>query len=189
MFIDLSLPIADRITKAIRMSTTRSYLQARISMTTRHGNTTRVQRPSSDSPSLTSVGFLIHLAQMRLRGGVVAAIEGSGLHPGHLAVIGALNDRGGMSQRRLGDITQIEKSSMVLFLDMLEAGGWVRRARDPGDRRAHIVALTEEGARKFAGLGPRLKAMQDRFLAPLTQAEHETLVALLMRLAADPPES
>jgi DNA-binding MarR family transcriptional regulator len=157
-------------------------------MTTRPG-AARVQRPSSDSPSLTSVGFLIHLAQARLREGVVAAIEGSGLHPGHLAVLGALNDRGSMSQRRLGDITQIEKSSIVLFLDALEAGGWVRRAPDPDDRRAHIVALTEDGARKFAGLGLRLKEMQDRFLAPLGQAERETLVALLMRLSADPPAS
>ncbi len=156
-------------------------------MTTRPGNAARVQRPSSDSPSLSSVGFLIHLAQARLREGVIATIEGSGLHPGHLAVLGALSDRGSMSQRRLGDITHIEKSSIMLFLDTLEAGGWLRRARDPDDRRAHIVSLTEDGARKFAGLGLRLQEMQDRFLAPLTEAERETLVALLVRLSGDPP--
>jgi DNA-binding MarR family transcriptional regulator len=146
----------------------------------------RVQRPSSDSPSLTSVGFLMHLAQARLRDGVVAAIAGSGLHPGHLAILGALNDRGSMSQRRLGDLTHIEKSSMVLFVDALEAGGWVRRVRDPKDRRAHKVALTAQGSRKFVELGLRLKGMQDDFLAPLTEKERETLVALLVRLTTDP---
>src|SRR3954453_18661042 len=103
-------------------------------------------RPSRDSPSLTSIGFLLHLALRQLGERIARALEGSGLHPGHMGVLGALTDRGGMSQRRLCDVTLIEKSSMVLFLDALEAGGWVRRVRDPGDRRAHLVEMSEEGA-------------------------------------------
>jgi DNA-binding MarR family transcriptional regulator len=125
----------------------------------------------------------MHLCQTRLREGVVEAIAGSGLHPGHLAVLGALADRGGMSQRRLGEVSQIEKSSMVLFLDALEAGGWVRRTPDPADRRAHLVHLTPEGAARFAGLGLKLKAAQDAFLAPLSEEEQTQLANLLTRLA------
>jgi DNA-binding MarR family transcriptional regulator len=143
-----------------------------------------VGRPSSDSPSLTSVGFLLHLCQTRLRALVVAAIDGSGLHPGQLAVLGALADRGSMSQRRLGDITRIEKSSIVLFVDALEADGWVRRLPDPEDRRAHRVSLTDEGARKFTALGLQLGEMQEQFLAPLDESERQVLIALLMRLSA-----
>jgi DNA-binding MarR family transcriptional regulator len=129
------------------------------------------------------MGFLLHLAQSRLRDAVIEAIEGSGLHPGQLAVLGALADRDGMSQRRLGELIQIEKSSMVLFLDALEAGGWVHRDCDPQDRRAHIVQLTPEGARRFAELGPRLLAAQNRFLVPLTGEEVASLSGMLKRLA------
>jgi MarR family transcriptional regulator, lower aerobic nicotinate degradation pathway regulator len=129
------------------------------------------------------MGFLLHLAQARLRDGVIEAIEGSGLHPGQLAVLGALSDRGGMSQRRLGEMTQIEKSSMVLFLDALETGGWILRKSDPQDRRAHVVELTPEGARKFAQLGPRLLAAQNRFLEPLSKQEIASLTEMLKRLA------
>src|SRR4051812_44123446 len=139
-------------------------------------------RPSRDSPSLTSLGFLLHLALRQLGENIARALEGSGLHPGHMGVLGALTDRGGMSQRRLCDITQIEKSSMVLFLDSLEAGGWVRRVRDPEDRRAHIVEISEEGAARFAKLGVSMKAIQDDFLAPLTHDEREHLVDLLIRV-------
>jgi DNA-binding MarR family transcriptional regulator len=139
-------------------------------------------RPSRDSPSLTSVGFLLHLAMRKISDGVVRALEGSGLHPGHLAVLGALSDRGGMSQRRLGEITLIEKSSMVLFIDTLEAGGWVRRVRDPLDRRAHIVEMTEQGAARFATLGGRMKAVQDAFLTPLDETDRARLIDLLVRL-------
>jgi DNA-binding MarR family transcriptional regulator len=143
----------------------------------------RTDRPSRESPSLTSVGFLLHLAQSRLYQGVAEAIAGSGLHGGQLAVLGALADKGAMSQRRLGEVAQIEKSSLVLFLDALEAGGWVKRVVDPHDRRAHCVRLTAKGAAKFRKLGPSLKAVQDRFLMPLTAAERVQLVDLLQRLA------
>jgi DNA-binding MarR family transcriptional regulator len=143
----------------------------------------RTDRPSRESPSLTSIGFLLHLARSRLGEGVFQAIEGSGLHPGHLGVLGALMDRGAMSQRRLSELTQIEKSSMVLFLDALEAGGWVRRAPDPADRRAHLVELTPEGLTKFTALGEKLQAAQDAFLAPLSPEEQTVFAGLLARLA------
>lgn len=146
----------------------------------------RTDRPSRQSPSLTSVGFLLHLAQHRLYEGVKQAIAGSGLHGGQLAVLGALADKGEMSQRQLGEVAHIEKSSLVLFLDDLEAGGWVKRCDNPFDRRSHLVRLTEKGAAKFRKLGPSLKKVQDRFLAPLAPAEREQLVDLLQLLAAGP---
>lgn len=92
-----------------------------------------------------------------------------------------------MNQRRLGELTLIDKSSMVLFLDGLEQGGWIRRIRDPGDRRAHIVEITDKGAARFAALGAKLKAVQDRFLEPLNEAEREQLTGPLRRLGAAPP--
>lgn len=142
----------------------------------------RTERPSRETPSLTSVGFLLHLAQSRLYKGVTEAISGSGLHGGQLAVLGALADKGAMSQRQLGEVAQIEKSSLVLFLDDLEAGGWVKRDDNPFDRRSHCVRLTAKGAAKFRTLGPSLKKVQDQFLAPLTPAERVQLVELLQRL-------
>ncbi len=146
------------------------------------------QPPKGKSDSLSSMGFLLHRAQARLRAGVVEAIEGSGLHSAQLAVLGALSDRGGMSQKRLGELAQIEKSSMVLLIDALEENGWVRRERDPNDRRAHMVQLTADGARRFAKLGPRLWNAQQTFLKPLSAGEVATLRELLTRLGGDVEE-
>lgn len=147
------------------------------------------EQPGNRSSSVTSIGFLLHLAQSRLRDAVVEAIAGSGLHPGQLAVLGVLSDRGGMSQRRLGELTRIEKSSMVLYLDGLETAGWVRRRGDPEDRRAHIVQLTKRGAQDFAKLGLRLYRAQQSFLAPLSGAEVAAFTGMLTRLGAAPTES
>ena len=114
---------------------------------------------------------------------MVAAIAGSGLHPGHLAILGVLTDKGPLSQRQLGAESQIEKSSLVLFLDLLEGEGWLQRTADPTDRRAHLVKLTAKGKAKFAALGPRLQKAQDAFLAPLSKTEQAQLADLLQRLA------
>lgn len=149
------------------------------------GFTSRKERPSRQAPSLTSVGFLLHTALSRLTDGVLAAVEGSGLHPGQLAILGALTDAGATSQRKLSELTRIEKSSMVLLLDALEAGKWVSREADPKDRRAHIVRLTRSGAAKFAALGPRLEKVQTGYLAPLTADERRILIDLLQRLSAE----
>lgn len=147
------------------------------------GSAPHTDRPSRDAPSLTSIGFLMHLAQSRLAQGVAAALVGSGLHAGQLAVLGALADRGTMSQRRLAEVSRIEKSSLVLFLDQLEASGWVKRDANPRDRRSHCVRLTARGADKYAKLGPKLKTVQDRFLVPLSNGERARLADMLQRLA------
>jgi len=143
----------------------------------------RTERPARNAPSLTSAGFLMHLAQSRLYAGVAEAIAASGLNGGQLAVLGALCDKGPMSQRELGQLTQIENSSLVLFLDGLEAGGWLSREDNPLDRRANLVHLTPKGAAQFRSLGPALKKVQDRFLAPLSKAEQRLLLDMLQRLA------
>lgn len=144
----------------------------------------RAERPSRNAPSLTSIGFLMHLAMARLRDGVAATLEGAGLHPGLLAIVGALSDCGGLSQKRLGEVTHVEKSTMVIYIDALEAQGWVVRERDPHDRRAHRVTLTPFGRDEFHRLAPRLAQNQADFLQPLSAQEHETLVDLLTRLGA-----
>lgn len=145
----------------------------------------RSERPSRDAPSLTSVGFLLHLARARLGRGIFSALEGSGIHPGHLGVLGALTDGGSMSQRRLSEVTLIEKSSMVLFLDALEEQGWVRRVPHPEDRRAHRVEMTKQGEARFAALGVKLKEVQDRFLSPLQSRERDQLIDFLTRIGSD----
>lgn len=147
-------------------------------------STPHTASPSRESPSLTSTGYLLHLAISRLSEGIVVAIAGSGLHVGQLAILGALTDAGAMSQRKLAEMTKIEKSSLVLFLDALEGEGWVQRRTNPQDRRSHNVHLTPKGAAKFRTLGPKLKTAQDSFLAPLTPDEQTHLTDMLQRLAA-----
>jgi len=141
---------------------------------------------AGSSASTGRIGFLLQRAHHRLREQMVAALEGSGLHLGHIAILAALVESEGLTQRALVERTGIEKSSMVLFIDSLERDGLALRAHRPGDRRAHNVMLTAEGARQLAILGPRLAATEEAFLSALSATDRAALAAMLARL--DRPE-
>ena len=50
--------------------------------------------------------------------------------------------------QRMGELARVTKllpSTVTAQADLLEAGGMVERRRDPNDRRAWILALTEQG--------------------------------------------
>jgi MarR family transcriptional regulator for hemolysin len=54
-----------------------------------------------------------------------------------------LAENEGVSQTRLSQISEIDPVRLVRILDRLEAGGWAQRRRQPGDRRARSLAVTE----------------------------------------------
>jgi len=87
-----------------------------------------------------------------------------------------------MTQKALGDMLRIDRSTMVGLLDDLEEKGYVVRQRHPKDRRAFLIQPTESGyAAKVAAVAI-LDEQQSRFLAPLTPAQRQQLGRLLKRL-------
>lgn len=142
------------------------------------------QSATDPAPPSPSIGFLLQRAHHLLRGRMAAELDGSGLHLGHIALLGTMLDAPGLSQRELSLRTGIEKSSMVIFVDALERDGWVRREPHPSDRRAHALFVTAEGATRLAEVGPRLQQAEADFLAALGAAERDALRSTLARLVA-----
>lgn len=82
--------------------------------------------------------------------------------------------------RRLGMTT----ASMVNRADRLEKLGYVRRARNPADRRTLFLKLTPEG-RDCADRQVRRRVEErERLLEGLTKREAETLSRILRKLSA-----
>lgn len=134
-------------------------------------------------PKAGGIGFLLSRAHQGFRLRMSAAIEGSGLHLGQIAILGVLAQTNNLSQKQLTRLTGIEKSSMVIFIDGLEAAGLVERLRHPTDRRAHVVHLADRALAKLAPIGLRLREAEARNLSVLNAAEQETFAELLSRVA------
>ena len=127
------------------------------------------------------VAFLLQLALARahaLGEQALADLELSGREYGVLALLEA-GLPGPSAQHRLGAALGIDRTTTVALLSGLEARGLVLRSRDPTNRRAYRVALTDAGEQLRARAADVLADCDDRFLAALPPAERDHLRALL----------
>jgi len=138
-------------------------------------------------PITGSMGFTLINAAFRAMAHVHRALQGLDLEPPHHAVLMALDVGGPQSQKAIAETLVIDRTTMVHLLDALEGRGLVRRDRDPKDRRAHAVYLTEEGATLLKEANERLQKADAEYLLPLSPMEQRQLRSFLVRLTADPP--
>lgn len=104
----------------------------------------------------------------------------------HYGALAALHDSGPASQAELSDRTGIYRSDLVAVINELAERGLVERTPDPDDRRRNVISLTEAGRAQFVRLEAALVAMHEELLAPLTEAEREQLIDLLVKLVFSP---
>jgi DNA-binding MarR family transcriptional regulator len=89
---------------------------------------------------------------------------------------------GPCSQQALSEELRIDRSVMVGIADDLERSGLVRRERNPNDRRAYAVSITEAGRETLATAETTTPEFLDHTFAHLTLAERKQLTALLGKL-------
>jgi MarR family transcriptional regulator, transcriptional regulator for hemolysin len=89
------------------------------------------------------------------------------------------------TQRELADRLGIKAATLTHHLAALERDGLVRRERDPGNRRAQRMALTDAGDAAFDRLRTAAVAFDRDLRAGLDADELEQFRAVLERLAGN----
>jgi DNA-binding MarR family transcriptional regulator len=105
-----------------------------------------------------------------------------GITAREFGVLTLLARTGQLSQQAIGEQLRIDRTTMVAMVDALEQAGFVRRERNPNDRRAHAVKLTLKGRARQRRGAETLDHARNEFFAPLSKHEREQLLALLKRL-------
>ena len=98
------------------------------------------------------------------------------------AVLARLAETGPQSQNHLGRATAMDAATIKGVVDRLAKLDLVATSADPDDRRRLTVALTDTGAALFGSRTATALAVSDTTLAPLSEAERATVLALLARL-------
>lgn len=129
------------------------------------------------------LGMLLASAHNRSRTSMNDELRPLGIDVRGFSMLLALEMYGPSSQRRLIDLTGIDKSTMVRIVDELEGGGLVRRERAPQDRRAHSISLTPDGTRTLESGRRAGGDVGERLFGGLDGDERDQLVALLRRIA------
>lgn len=93
-----------------------------------------------------------------------------------------LNHQGSLTAGQLAGITGLTTGAVTGVIDRLEKAGYVRRMRDPGDRRRVIIQpAAEKAAQDF---GPLFAHLQACYL-PLLEHYSEDDLRLLFRFVQD----
>lgn len=145
--------------------------------------------PSRTEPDLS---FLLDHTSHVLRTRMAAALAEIGLTARmHCVLVHALEEE--RTQAQLAEIGDMDKTTMVVTVDALEAAGLAERRPSSQDRRARIIAVTEEGAR----IAERSQELVDQVhrdaLGTLPEPARTTLLQALNQLTeghlATPVES
>jgi DNA-binding MarR family transcriptional regulator len=127
-------------------------------------------------------GALLHRLGQRLHEELERTLVPLHLAPQHDFVLFNLSRYGPRSQLSLGGCAAINRTTMVSLVDHLESLGLVQRRRDPNDRRAYIIHLTEKGAATLERAMVLHREAEARCLRPLSSSEQKLLRDLLVRL-------
>jgi DNA-binding MarR family transcriptional regulator len=87
-----------------------------------------------------------------------------------------LERREGINQGTLAEMLEVEPISACRMIDRLEESGLVERRRDPGDRRAWRIFLTDKARPILDELHVVASGMIEELLHGLSPAEIETLL-------------
>jgi len=134
-------------------------------------------------PLAANLAWLLAQASHSLKTELTAALEDVGISPrGHHVLKTAMQGR--YTQTELARIVGLDKTTMVVTLDELEAAGLAERLPLPEDRRARVIAVTESGAASVRQAEEIAARIQADVLQTLPPRERKAVLAGLERLAA-----
>lgn len=108
-----------------------------------------------------------------------ATLSRTGVSPSQFMVLMALTETGPVCQQFLAGVIGIDPRNIVPILDSLEARGLVSRETDPADRRRRLIELTGAGRLIVAELSTLGAQTERELLAPVPQADQESLRRIL----------
>jgi MarR family transcriptional regulator for hemolysin len=144
---------------------------------------TAARGTATDSPTSLSdnLCWLLSRASQALTTELTAALAKAGLSPrAHCVLSTAMT--GEYTQTALAQAVGLDKTTMVVTIDELEAAGLAERRPAAGDRRARVIGVTKAGRRKVARAREIMVEVQGDVLDSLPARERALLLESLTRL-------
>ena len=144
----------------------------------------KVADETTPKPLCDNLCWLLSRASYTLTTELTAALEDLGISPRAHAVLAAAAT-GTYTQTELARTVGLDKTTMVVTLDELEAAGVAERRPSPSDRRARVIAVTRGGERLLQQAEAISDAIRRDVLRALDPGEREIFVAALTKLVSD----
>jgi len=89
-----------------------------------------------------------------------------------------------ITQKELSDIMATDTTTIMVICDSLQKKGFLKRMKDPSDRRVNRLILTEEGKSIVSKAYPLMMKRYEFFVNSISQKELETITPILEKLYA-----
>jgi MarR family transcriptional regulator, transcriptional regulator for hemolysin len=136
------------------------------------------------APLTADLNWLLSRASYTLTTELTAALEGLGVSPRAHCVLSAAMT-GDHTQTELAKMIGLDKTTMVVTVDELEAAGLAERRSASEDRRARVIAVTKSGERKVREASEIAERIQSDVLDALPDRERKVFLNALTSLVAD----
>lgn len=143
--------------------------------------------PASDETKIHPVlkeyfGYCLYKAALKYKSMFAKELEKYKMTGPQVAILKILQATGPLSQIALGHELQIDKASMVKFIDGLEKNKMVQRIPSKEDRRIKLVEVTSKGLQIFGSISKARQEAEDIFLNPLSAQEKKMLRQAVAKL-------
>jgi len=129
----------------------------------------------------TNLSWLLGQASFALGSEINGAFAGLGVSPrGHFVLEAALG--GEYTQSELADTIGLDKTTMVVTVDELEAAGLAERRPSATDRRARVIVVTPKGKRAVTAGREVIDRVQADVLSVLPARERKVFLDALSEL-------
>jgi len=108
---------------------------------------------------------------------------GFDLTPVQFAALDAIRESPGIDQAGLAEAVAKDRATIGAVADRLEQKGLVTRKVNAQDKRARILALTEDGEALVAALKPLVEQLQAEILPGLNETEYRLFIELAAKAA------
>ncbi|MFI4928746.1 MAG: MarR family winged helix-turn-helix transcriptional regulator [Burkholderiales bacterium] len=91
---------------------------------------------------------------------------------------------GATPAKHLARTLRLSSPNLTMLIDRMQAKHWLRRERNPADRRSQMIVLSAEGLALARRAQAAAKTMENGLLRRLSRAERAMLIELLTKVAA-----
>jgi MarR family transcriptional regulator, transcriptional regulator for hemolysin len=146
-----------------------------------HTVSAAAQAAREAEPLSANLCWLLARASFTLTTELTAELDRIGLSPRTHQVLIAAAD-GGRTQSDLVRAVGLDKTTMVVTVDELEAAGLAERRPSPTDRRARVIEVTPAGRRKLREADAIIHLVHEDVLETLPASDRETFLDALTAL-------
>ena len=93
-----------------------------------------------------------------------------------------LSFKDNITQKELSEIMDTDTTTIMVICDSLEKKGYLKRMKDPRDRRVNRLVLTKEGKNVVSKAYPLMMKRYEFFTNAVTQKELELTIPILKQL-------